>query len=109
MASGIGLAWQSEQRPPVFRITSTRVVAEFIAIDKQGRIVGDLKPEEVEVYADGKKQQVDSLLRPDEGLGRGYVTPGQLASAGDSASNRSSSATTFRASSGRRAGSLVRR
>lgn len=55
---------QQEQLPPIFRVTSTRVVVEFIVVDETGRFVDDLKLGEIEVKVDGKKQKADVLFPP---------------------------------------------
>ena len=49
---------------PTFRITSSQVLVDFLAIDKQGRFVTDLRPDEVEIFEDGKKQSIDVFLPP---------------------------------------------
>src|SRR5712664_1945078 len=57
-------AQQEKQPGPVFRITSSRVRVDFVALDKQGRFVNDLRSNEVEIYEDGKKQNVDVFYAP---------------------------------------------
>jgi VWFA-related protein len=47
------------QEPPQFGATTELVLIDLIATDKDGRLVTDLRPDEVEVYEDGKKQTVD--------------------------------------------------
>lgn len=62
-------AWfvqQPAQAPATFRITSDRVRVDFVAADKQGRLVNDLRPDEIEIFEDGKKQNVDVFFTPSE-------------------------------------------
>lgn len=60
---GIGpAAAQQGQTPPLFRVTSTRVVVEFIAVDESGRFIDDFKLDEIEVKIGGKKQKADVLF-----------------------------------------------
>ncbi len=44
--------------PPTVGVTAAEVAVDFVARDKKGRIVRDLKPSEVEVYEDGVRQQL---------------------------------------------------
>lgn len=53
------LPQSAPQEPPQFGATTELVLIDLIATDKDGRFVADLRPEEIEVYEDGKKQQVD--------------------------------------------------
>lgn len=65
LATGLGgPQGQQESQIPVFRVTSTRVVVEFIALDQQGHFVNDLSLGEIEIKVDGKKQDVDVLFPP---------------------------------------------
>lgn len=62
-------AWfvqQAAQAPAIFRITSDRVRVDFVAADKQGRLVSDLRADEIEIFEDGKKQSVDVFFTPSE-------------------------------------------
>ena len=49
---------QGEQR---IRISSSEVVLDVVAKDKKGKAVGDLAPEDFEVYEDGVKQSIESF------------------------------------------------
>lgn len=74
-------SWGAVQdQTPLFRVSSERVVLEFIAVDKDGRFVNDLKKDEIEVKIDGQKQKLDRLFPP-EGLGAGGRTGGGGSSA----------------------------
>ncbi len=81
LASG-GLLAQQETPPPVFRVTSTRVVVEFIAMDQKGRFVNDLGLSEIEIEMDGKRQEVSMLLPPGSAS---HAVPVSLANAGQEA------------------------
>jgi VWFA-related protein len=54
--------------PPVFRTAIDFVRVDIIVTDKKGQPVTDLKPDEVEVFEDGDRQDVESfkLFRIDE-------------------------------------------
>ncbi len=73
-------AQQEKQPNPVFRITSSRVRVDFVALDKQGRFVNDLRANELEIYEDGKKQNVDVFYGPGEARQKELVSPGGAAS-----------------------------
>ncbi|HSR50227.1 MAG TPA: VWA domain-containing protein [Acidobacteriota bacterium] len=66
---------QKADKTPLFRVSSERLIIEFLAVNKDGRFVNDLKADEIEVKIDGKKQKVDRLFPP---LGRdgSAMTPG---------------------------------
>lgn len=55
---------QEEPSIPKFRVTSSRVIVDFVAFDKQGRIVTDLRKDEIEILEDGKKQSIDAFFPP---------------------------------------------
>lgn len=57
------------QSPPVPVITSTssEVVVDFVARDKHGHIVRDLRPEEVRVFENDVRQQMRALTFSDKG------------------------------------------
>jgi VWFA-related protein len=50
-----------ESNDEVVRITSNLVQFDAIVTDKQGRLVTDLRPEDFEVYANGRKQQITNF------------------------------------------------
>lgn len=60
------LPQQENQAGTIFRITSSQVRVDFVAVDKQGRFVNDLRAEEVEVFEDGKKQTIVFFFAPAE-------------------------------------------
>lgn len=43
------------------RITTNLVQVDAVITDKQGRVVTDLKPEELEIYEDGRKQKITNF------------------------------------------------
>ena len=57
----------SAQEPPpdlqaqVFRVETEVVVLDLVARDKKGHTVRDLRPEEVQVFEDGVKQQASGF------------------------------------------------
>lgn len=59
----------AQQPEPSFRVASELVVIDLVAVDRQGRFVTDLRPEEVEVKEDGRRQQVQQLRLIGEGNG----------------------------------------
>jgi VWFA-related protein len=52
---------QAQQPEPTFRVASELVVIDLVAVDRQGRFISDLRPEEIEVKEDGKRQAVELL------------------------------------------------
>jgi VWFA-related protein len=50
-----------ESEEDVVRITSNLVQFDAVVTDKQGRLVTDLRPEDFEVYANGRKQQITNF------------------------------------------------
>jgi VWFA-related protein len=52
---------QEEPEEDVVRITSNLVQFDAVVTDKQGRPVTDLRPEDFEVYANGRKQEVTNF------------------------------------------------
>lgn len=51
----------AQQREPTFRVGSELVVIDLVAVDRQGRFISDLRPEEIEVKEDGKRQAVELI------------------------------------------------
>lgn len=47
-----------QNQAPSFRVESDVVLVDFIATDRNGNLVADLKPEEVQVFEDGKRQDI---------------------------------------------------
>lgn len=74
-----------QDQPPVFGASADLVVIDLIATDASGRLVNDLRPEEVEVYEGGKRQRLEMLrlvTRGAEGaalVGSGPGVPGETA------------------------------
>ena len=52
---------QEESDEDVVRITTNLVQFDAVVTDKQGRPVTDLRPEDFEVYANGRKQEVTNF------------------------------------------------
>src|SRR5256885_7785346 len=52
---------QEESDEDVVRITSNLVQFDAVVTDKQGHPVTDLRPEDFEVYANGRKQEVTNF------------------------------------------------
>ncbi|HSR70035.1 MAG TPA: VWA domain-containing protein, partial [Acidobacteriota bacterium] len=57
-------AQEPDDKTPLFRVNSERVIIEFLALSKRGRFVDDLTLDEIEVEIDGKKQKLLHLLPP---------------------------------------------
>ncbi|HEX6186976.1 MAG TPA: VWA domain-containing protein [Pyrinomonadaceae bacterium] len=57
----------NQERPPqpeaedVVRITTNLVQVDAVITDKDGKLVTDLKPEEVEIYEDGREQKITNF------------------------------------------------
>ena len=49
---------QQTEADDVVRITTNLVQVDAVVTDKDGKVVTDLKPEEVEIYEDGRRQKV---------------------------------------------------
>lgn len=58
------------QQPPVTRTTTTGVLIDVSVVDRQGRPVLDLRPEEFELEEDGKRQQLASVSLVHGGVSR---------------------------------------
>lgn len=59
--SGWTVLCRGQQREPTFRVSSQLVVIDLVAVDRQGRFITDLRPEELEVKENGKRQSVQLL------------------------------------------------
>lgn len=55
---------QKESSSPYLRVTSSLVLVDFVAVDKSGRPVTDLRRDEMEISEDGKKQSLESFSSP---------------------------------------------
>lgn len=63
--AALGISWAvhaQQSSEPTFRVSSELVVIDLVAVDSRGRFITDLRPEEIEVREDGRRQQV-RLLR----------------------------------------------
>ncbi len=80
LTTGSGLWAQQAMETPVFRVSSTQIVLEFIAIDEEGRFVTDLQMEELELKVDGKPHPIDRLIAPLSQGGAAVMTPAQATS-----------------------------
>ncbi|MDQ3743505.1 MAG: hypothetical protein M3444_03895, partial [Acidobacteriota bacterium] len=60
---------QEESDEEVVRITSNLVQFDAVVTDKQGHPVTDLRPEDFEVYANGRKQEVTNFSYINAGPG----------------------------------------
>lgn len=49
------------RQEPSFRVASELVVIDLVAVDREGRFIADLRPDEIEVKEDGKRQAVQLL------------------------------------------------
>ena len=52
---------QKKEQEQILSISSSEVMLDFVARDKKGKRVLDLKPEEIEIYEDGAKQTPSSF------------------------------------------------
>ena len=52
---------ETPSSPPTFRVDTGVVLLDVVVRDKKGRLVRDLRPEEVEVFEDGVRQQVTAF------------------------------------------------
>lgn len=76
--SAAGLAQTPQTTPPadggVVKITTSLIQIDVSVTDKKGRVITDLKPEEIEIYENGEKQKITGftfvtnarkILKPD--------------------------------------------
>ncbi len=87
IAAGLALAASQDESRPIFRVTATEVLLEFIAIDRQGRFVTDLSAGELTLKVDGKEVKIESLVPPLPESRALVVTPGQLPPGGREAAS----------------------
>jgi len=59
LAPSVWALEQARNEPTTIGVTAAEVSVDFVARDKKGRLVRDLRPEEVEVYEDGVRQEVE--------------------------------------------------
>jgi VWFA-related protein len=67
-------AGEKPSSPPAFRVDTGVVMLDVVVRDKKGRLVRDLRPEEVQVFEDGVKQEVTGFRFVE--TGREAVPPG---------------------------------
>jgi VWFA-related protein len=58
------------QQPPITRTTTTGVLIDVTVVDRNGRPVLDLRPEEFELSEDGKRQQLAAVSLVHDGVSR---------------------------------------
>src|SRR5437867_6224769 len=67
---------QQKETPGTYlRVTSSLVLVDFVAVDKNGRVVTDLKREEMVVLEDGRKQTIESFYAPGSAPGPAFLSP----------------------------------
>jgi VWFA-related protein len=59
--SGAWTIHAQQRSQPTFRTASDLVVIDLVAVDSRGRFISDLRPEEIEIREDGRRQQVQLL------------------------------------------------
>ena len=47
--------------PPTFRVDTGVVMLDVVVRDKKGRLVRDLRPEEIQVFEDGARQEITTV------------------------------------------------
>ena len=84
LLSGAAAMVPAQQSPPqpspgqtVIRTTTQEVLLDLVVRDKRGRIVRDLKPEEVEVFEEGAPQKISGfrMVRGEDAAGLGSEAP----------------------------------
>ena len=81
------------QQPPVTRTTTTGVLIDVSVVDREGRPVLDLRPEEFEIEEDGKRQRIATVSLVHGGASRpvtgssASAAPSQTASAAQRAAD----------------------
>jgi VWFA-related protein len=87
----LSVSLAAAQQPPITRTTTTGVLIDVSVVDRQGRPVLDLRPEEFELEEDGKRQQIGAVSLVHAGVSRGVsgaaesATPTPAARTGDRA------------------------
>jgi VWFA-related protein len=69
----LSLSLAAAQQPMITRTTTTGVLIDVSVVDRQGRPVLDLRPEEFEVEEDGKRQQIAAVSLIHAGVSRGVT------------------------------------
>ena len=62
VASGAAPQAQTAQGKPDFQVNVDLVTTDAIVRDQKGQFIADLKPGEIEVFEDGVKQNISSLV-----------------------------------------------
>ncbi|MFQ5737854.1 MAG: VWA domain-containing protein [Acidobacteriota bacterium] len=80
-------------RVPTFRISSSQVVVDLVALEKNGRFIKDLGAGDLEIFEDGKKQKINFFLAPGQAEQEALESalsspPGVPADAGTGATTR---------------------
>jgi hypothetical protein len=57
----VGASSGRTQEPPIFSASADRVVIDLVATDREGRLVEDLRQDEIEVYEDGRLRQLEVM------------------------------------------------
>ena len=70
------LSVAAAQQPPITRTTTTGVLIDVGVVDRQGRPVLDLRPEEFELEEDGKRQQIGGVSLVQAGVSRAVTGGG---------------------------------
>src|SRR5687767_6738712 len=71
----LSLSLAAAQQPPITRTTTTGVLIDVSVVDRQGRPVLDLRPEEFELEEDGKRQQIGGVSLVHAGVSRAVTAP----------------------------------
>lgn len=58
---------QDRRQPPTLRATTDAILVDLVVRDKRGRPVRDLKIDEIEIFEDGKKQEIISFTPIERG------------------------------------------
>lgn len=76
----LSLSVAAAQQPPITRTTTTGVLIDVSVVDRQGRPVVDLRPEEFELEEDGKRQHITMVSLVHGGVSRAVAAPAGSAS-----------------------------
>ena len=69
------LSVAAAQQPTITRTTTTGVLIDVSVVDRQGRPVLDLRPDDFELEEDGKRQQIGAVSLVHAGVSRGVTAP----------------------------------
>jgi VWFA-related protein len=62
--------------PPTFRVDTGVVMLDVVVRDKKGRLVRDLRPEEIQVFEDGARQEITDVRFVETGREPAAAAPG---------------------------------